>query len=164
MIVKPHTKRFFNCVVCNDHEFSVEHVLTQPDRDHWRWVCSECGSANRFKVLGDGTLSVEHDADNDERYGLVVARVTNTPVFAIMRAIVTHGEDLLRFWLEEHTCPTNPEILDFVVDGNPDPHGMWQMIGIAPDWKRRGHVGHTHEILDHLRETAPSLYAILKGE
>lgn len=167
MNIMPYTKRFFACVGCNDHEFDVEHIMQATADRSYTWTCPECGAANVVYPRIDGTLEVARDTSQDESYMLAVARIraTTQPTYAVLRVICTPDDDgveSLRFWLEENTCPINPEVVAYVAHGSDDPHGLWQLIGVAPDW-RRGDIGHLGDVMEHLEMSAPALAEILKG-
>ena len=144
--ITPYAKRFFACLECGEYEFSVEHIIDRVSETYC-WSCNECGSAHSIRVLADGLLDVRRNHDRDITYGLAVAEMAATaPVFAVMRVIVERKDgygdadfdshEHVRYWLEEHTCPTNPIILEYVTGGDPDRHGLWRLVGLAPDLKQ----------------------------
>ncbi len=162
-IVQPYPKRFFRCIGCDEHEFSAEHVMAMAG-ESFRWVCDNCGRPNEFTINADGTLSVSILPPEWDHATAVAHLYGHSGVFAIMRVLVPAGKpateqlEHARYWLEEHTCPTNPEILDFVVNGDPDLHGMWKLDGILPDFAHQSDGNTTHDALNHVLKHRPDLY------
>jgi len=169
------TTRYFDCSECNRHRFTLDHLIDKEPGWTSRWLCDECGAAYAIakpSVWPD--FDIERMPVHDRPRRLVLLRlcgdvnVVETQGDQELYALAPVGVDPhdsaedqldhLRYYFEEHSCPTNFDYVSFILGGDPDPHGMWLVMGLMPMWQREGEGGDTHEYLRHIRDAAPELY------
>lgn len=137
------SKTYLLCAKCNGHVGTVDHLVKYPEFNG-SWYCDDCGIRNRFTVK-DGVV-VESHIDAVPSYcfkKLVLAEAAGThPPMRFLAESVLHTdnaegkvtlEDIenARYWLEEHTCPTNWLNVNLVAVGDDlDPHGAFKLLSV----------------------------------
>lgn len=167
MRIQPYAKLFFDCIGCEDHEFEVDHIMDGSHGPRFRWVCDNCGTANEIEVFADGSLGVERNPEHDRPRRLVLLRLDPgaEPVYIVSNYSVSDADsadeqrDNAIHYFEEHTCPTNPSIEEIIVGTDPDRHGLFQFVALMPVAATKEQLHTTHDIMRHIRNVAPELYA-----
>lgn len=126
------------CPACSEGQFGIDHT---PGR-YGPWGCSACGARWMFDIEGSDVTMTR--AAIDDQPGWLVVRIgeAEPPVYAVVdHPFYAHsaGEtpdertDHTRYWVEEHTCPTNIiRVEAFVTEGDDDPHGLLSFVAHLP--------------------------------
>jgi hypothetical protein len=160
--VKAETKHYIDCPVCsNSQAFQIDYLL-RGTGDVRGDNCEECGTCFRF-TLDNGKVN------------LVTAPAVRVPILALLRytgnlpnqqlffvinttirldkpGILNREADFetLRYWIDEHTCPTNIIPVECIIsNGNDDLHGVVKLVDYVPIAELCTHYNITQkELLD----------------
>jgi hypothetical protein len=140
MNVEIKTKRLFTCPNGCAHEFVVEHILREENREPRTagpWYCDDCGQGWRITYSRDGidVTAAQPDGKKHPQWVILELPPQSEPVrFKVrgQRFSSTIDEDRVRYFYEEHTCPTNwlRDVDEVSIGGSDDPHGLWRLVSV----------------------------------
>ena len=134
-------KRYFLCLNCGKHEFTIEHILQEFETSecfvspfNTRWGCDECGSQIKIVIHKDGIVETEILEEKSVKYTVLLEIPPQSKSIFLKIKAESYGRDIesdnLRFFYEEHTCPINyfRSCTEIKIGDNDDPHGLAKYI------------------------------------
>jgi ribosomal protein L37AE/L43A len=133
------TERYVKCPACGKSEHAVSHL---PPETKTAWYCHDCGAKFKVYVISHNFVDCEVVAGEKMEKRLVTLRSLE-PVTLLVEGMVLLPDDgeeeSLRYFYDEHTCPTNfmGQIVEIVdANGDKDPHGIFAFVKSEP-WNKR---------------------------
>lgn len=121
------------CPACGHGEFRVDHLVDR-ETPFGPWYCDDCGAGFRGNVSG-GDVEVELTGET-KKITRVLLRARGPLYVEVEGVEFSDVQGDKRYFYEEHTCATNflrvAEQI-FTVDGETDPHGMFEFIDVRPE-------------------------------
>lgn len=134
------------CMHCEKPDaFDITWHMSQPvGRNYGPWFCGNCGKSQVLTILESGGVQVEaHKNTRLTTLDLLVLQPRSEPVYLVVEGfrLSNEGEAFEMdnaYHYNEHTCPTNfvDKILSFIVNGNDDPHGLFEFVKGVPDTRK----------------------------
>ena len=135
MKLKIHTKRYIKCPKCQQGEFEVEHLFAIERNDFGPWYCDECGISFDGTITADGEIDFTFsDSIRIPAKILLQVEPQKESIFFMLDGSIYRDhheteEDInqfLRYFYEEHTCPTNwlKDVCEVKIGDDTDPHGL----------------------------------------
>lgn len=157
--IETETKHHVTCPNCNNHRWSVGHMLHR--KKSWEWSCDECYSQFDFNCVDDGIELTQVPTTSISGAALVkyCGNTIQDQLFFIVEVYFSFDkegkldpdwEDNKRYYIQQHTCPTNLISCQAIIhNGDTDPHGVVQYVRSAPYPVICQHYGITQkELLD----------------
>lgn len=147
MVPDVKTRRYVTCPNGCEHEFIVEHILSERIASAGPWYCDECGQGwavgyredsahfekwTRQHPVGDGT----DDGIKRTQFVLLEIPPQQESIWLRVRGMrFTPKQDLDAdmYFYEEHTCPTNwlGDVEEVWLGEMPDPHGLARVAAVS---------------------------------
>ena len=135
-------KPTFTCPVCGEHDFGYAHLLTEPSKEVYTWSCAHCVSDISFSLKDNTTPVLEKVKSPEEGKAFLLAllrldteETLKKPIFIVVKVPnYTHETDLekkkhqLRYYFDEHTCPSNYLHVTIIEGDDDDPHGIFNFV------------------------------------
>lgn len=135
--IETETKHYFLCPECGKYRHSYGHLLDGKEQRWGTWFCGNCGLGVDVHVTAEGKLTVKQRPEVPRFLNqLVLLRRGNLFLVVKHRHAEDTTEDQVRYYFDEHTCPTNyfrdTQVIIQLPD-NADPHGLFSYVCSAPD-------------------------------
>lgn len=140
--IQTETKLTATCPKCKGHNFTVGHMIEKDNS--WSWNCVNCYTNWQF-TYKDKVLQMEEIPIRFLK-GLALVKYAGNSVNEKLYFIIqvyfhydkdgkldVEWEDRKRYYIEEHTCPTNLVSCEAIIyNGDTDPHGVLEYVRAAP--------------------------------
>jgi len=134
------TKRRVACPACNAPGSTFDHL--GHDSRFGPWSCDECGLQYVGQITEQGVeLSIVDGLKDRNGLMLIKIRGSEPPVYFVINqkfyawemlpdgSIKSDHDDRQKYFVEEHTCPTNLVPVEAILsDGDDDPHGALEYV------------------------------------
>lgn len=133
-----YTEQRLRCPDCGGGDWAVGHILDEEYSSFGPWYCSDCLQGWSGRNV-DGVISLARAEKQVRQTVLLEIRPTEEPIrFRVSVPRVRfhkdqqEHEDGIRYYYEEHTCPTNWfGLVDQISVGeDTDPHGFVEVVSI----------------------------------
>lgn len=133
-------KRVVECPVCQEHEFTIEHLFGDLQGRECCWSCDQCSTRFSFLVKDD-VFTMEKIAPDHMRSLVLLQSLVDPKLHVVTKGFTRLADtgdkppyeetaDNKRYYYEEHTCPTNfmRGVERIIYDGDFDPHGIFKYV------------------------------------